>query len=342
MSGTTQDQPRPTSRRSPEPGSSEGNAHGPVGDAARTTERGRVAAVQQRLLKEATVEIRPRRVRLDGGPTLQVLETGDGEPLVLLHGSGNSAVSMLPLIEQLHGRRVLAIDRPGHGLSEPLAAGTGNPRHTAVEVLSRLLDALELERVDLLGNSTGGFWSLWMALDRPHRVGRIVLVGATPLLPGTQPPMPLRLMTTPGVGDLMGRVMPEPSPASVKKMMATMGEGDTIARYPGLIDAFVAAGSDPIASNATQQELRAVIRGFRGFRPEFRFRETDLRRVRHPVLLIWGDRDPVGDVHTARQAAALLPNSHLEMLPTGHAPFWGAPARTSELVSRFLDDKPTT
>ncbi len=250
--------------------------------------------------------------------------------------------AILPLIEQLHGRRVLAVDRPGHGLSGPLAGGTGNPRHTAVDVLSRLLDALELERVDLLGNSTGAFWSLWMALDRPQRVRRIVLVGATPLLPGTRPPLPLRLMTTPGVGDLLGQVMPEPSPASVRKMMATMGEGDTIARYPGLINAFVAAGSDPIANTATQQELRAVIRGFRGFRPEFRFRETDLRQVRHPVLLVWGDHDPVGDVKAARQAAALLPNSHLEVLPTGHAPFWGEPTRTSELASRFLDGKPIT
>lgn len=54
-------------------------------------------------------------------------------------------------------------------------------------------------------------------------------------------------------------------------MMSGMGEGDTIARYPGLIDAFVAAGSDSIAGQATQQELRALIRGLLGFRPRFRF-----------------------------------------------------------------------
>lgn len=233
MSGTTQDQTRSrsTGRRPSERASSEGNRDGSMGDTAQNSARARVGALQQRLLKETTVAIRPRRVRLDGGPTLQILETGDGEPLVLLHGSGNSAVSMLPLIEQLHGRPVLAVDRPGHGLSEPLAALTGTPAHGSRRPHA-LLDSLQLERVDLLGNSTGGFWSLWMALDRPQRVGHIVLVGATPLLPATQPPLPLRLMTTPGVGDLLGQVMPEPSPASVKKMMATMGEGDTIARYP--------------------------------------------------------------------------------------------------------------
>lgn len=312
-----------------------------IGDHKPTPERARVAAVQQRLLDETAIEVRPRRVRLDGGPTVQVLEAGEGDPLLFLHGSGNSALSMLPLMEHLDGRRLLALDRPGYGLSEPLDGGTGNPRQTAVGVVARLLDALELERVDLLGNSAGGFWSLWMALDRPERVGRIVLVGATPLLPGTRPPLPLRLMTTPLVGALLGRVMPEPSPSSVKKMMSSMGEGDTIVRYPTLVDAFVAAGSDPIAGSATQHELRAVIRGLRGFRPEFRFGEEDLRRVSHHTLLIWGDHDPVGDVRAARRAAELLPHARLEMLPAGHAPFWGEPVRTGELVSRFLDGEPS-
>lgn len=340
MFETRRDELRPTTTRHTDP------VHAPhagdsAGEPGGTPERARVAAVQQRLLSEAGVDVRPRRLRLDDGAMLQVLEAGDGEPVVLLHGSGNNAVSLLPLIEHLHGRRVLALDRPGHGLSEPLDAGTGNPRRTAVDVLTRVLDVLELDRVDLLGNSTGGSWSLWLALDRPERVSRIVLVGATPLLPGTRPPLPLRLMTTPVLGDLLRRVMPEPSPDSVKKMMSSMGEGDTIGRYPGLIDAFVAAGCDPITGTATQKELRAVIRGLLGFRPEFRFNATDLRRVRQPTLLIWGDHDPVGDVEAARQAVALLPNGRLEVLPTGHAPWWGEPVRTGQLVSRFLDHNPT-
>lgn len=257
---------------------------------------------------------------------------------MLLHGSGNSAVSFLPLLEHVGGRRLLVVDRPGHGLSEPLDDGVGQPRRTAVEVLTGLLDALELDRIDLLGNSTGGAWSLWMALDRPQRVRRIVLAGATPLLPGTRPPVPLRLMTTPVLGGLLARVMPDPSPASVQKMMAGMGEGDTIVRHPGLVEAFVAAGSDPVAGTATQGELRAVIRGLAGFRPEHRFVDADLRRVHQPTLLIWGDHDPVGDVEAARRTAAALPDATVEILPAGHAPFWGEPARTGQLTTRFLDE----
>lgn len=97
--------------------------------------RRKVAAVQERLIADAAVEVRPRFVELAGGPRLQVLEAGDGEPLILLHGSGTSAVVLLPLVEHLHGRGVLVVDRPGYGLSDPMEGLRERPRRTAVDVV---------------------------------------------------------------------------------------------------------------------------------------------------------------------------------------------------------------
>lgn len=296
-----------------------------------------VAAAQEQLLAEATVDIRPRRIRLARGLTLQALEVGEGDPLVLLHGSATSAVQMIPLLEHLAGRRLVVVDRPGYGLSDPVDYAASDYRRTAVDVVTALLDALELDRADLLGNSTGSVWSLWTALDLPQRVRRLVLVGATPLLEGTVAPLAFRLMTTPLLGRLLLRVMPSPSPASVKQMMTAIGEGDTITRYPHQIDAFVAAASDAVAGKAMRDELGALIRGVLGFRPRRRFQGDDLRRVVHPTLLVWGDHDPVGDVAAARRAASLLPDARLEILPTGHAPWLGQPERTAQVIKRFLD-----
>jgi len=301
--------------------------------------REQVAAVQERLLANAAVEVTARFVTLDGGPRLQVLEAGEGEPLVLLHGSGNSAVAMLPLVEQIHDRRVIVVDRPGYGLSEPIDGLREQPRQTGVNVVVGLLDALGIDRADLVGNSTGGFWSLWTALDQPERVRRIVLVGATPLLPGTRPPIPLRLMTTPVIGNVLRRVMPEPSPKTVKQMMGSMGEGDTIGRHPGLIDAFVAAGNDPVAGQATGEELAGVVRGVLGFRPAFRFSEGELQTITQPTLLIWGDHDPVGSIDAARAAAGLIPHAQVVEVPTGHGPWFGEPELTADLIMRFLDER---
>lgn len=272
------------------------------------------------MLAEATADITPRRVQLEGGPSLQILEAGAGDPLLLLHGSANTALSMVPLMEQVSGRRVIAPDRPGYGLSEPVAYGVSDSRATAVGVMTDLLDALGLDRVDVMGNSTGGFWSLWLALDRPERLRRIVLAGATPLLPGTRPVLFLRLMTTPLLGDVLEKVMPDPSRSSVMQMMKTFGEAEAVAAYPGIIDSVVATLSDLVASGVMQGETRGVIRGLLGFRPRYRFDQDDLRRVTHPTLLIWGDDDPVGDPEAARRAATMLPDARVEILPTGHSP----------------------
>jgi pimeloyl-ACP methyl ester carboxylesterase len=284
----------------------------------------------------AAIEIRSRWIELDAGTKLHVLEAGEGEPLILLHGSGNNSASWIPLIERLPGRRLIAVDRPGYGRSPAVGYQQADYRQTAVSVVTDLLDALELESGDLVGNSTGSIWALWTAMDQPQRVRRLVLLGATPLLPGTSPPIPLRLMTTPLLGDLLAKLMPDPSPESVIKMMGGMGERDSIAQYPRLVDVFVAAGSDPVAAEASQSELSVMIRGLAGFRRKYRFTHEQLTRVSQPSLLIWGNQDPIGDLDAARQADEALSQAQLEILPTGHAPWWGETDQTATLITNFL------
>ena len=298
-------------------------------------ERTSVLSIQNQLLDETDLDLRARKIELVGGPTLQILEAGEGDPLVLLHGAGSSSVLLIPLMEQLKGRRLIAVDRPGYGLSDPVDYTTGDYRHRAVEVLTGLLDALDLDQVDLAGSSGGGVWSLWLALDRPERLRRLALVGGCPMLPGGGVPMGLRLFATPGVGELMNRMTP--SPSSVKREMAAMGEGGTIVNYPLQIDAFVAAGSDPVAAKAVLDEFRVYIRGPWGARPERLFTAEELGRVSQPTLIIWGDRDPLGGPEVARQAANLLPNSQVEVLSAGHGPWLGEPERVGQLVTDFLN-----
>lgn len=295
-----------------------------------------VARAQEALVAEADINARSRWIELEGGLAVHVLEAGEGEPLILLHGSGNNSASWVPLMERPMDRRVIAVDRPGYGLSAPVEYQRDDYRQTAVNLVTGLLDALGLDSADLVGNSTGSVWALWTATDQPQRVRRLVLAGATPLLPGTSPPLPLRLMTTPGVGTLLGKMMPDPTPASVEKMMGGMGEGDTIGRYPRLVDVFVAAGSDPVAGAASQSELSVMIRGLAGWRRQYLFTEEELRQVSQPLLLIWGDHDPVGDVDAARRAESLFRKARLQVLPTGHAPWWGEPDETAALISGFL------
>jgi pimeloyl-ACP methyl ester carboxylesterase len=263
-----------------------------------------------------------------------VIEAGDGPPVVFLHGSGTSSLSLLPLLERLEGVRAIAVDRPGFGQSEPDRVPRLRFRDAAVKFVDEVLDELGLETSALAGNSMGGTWALWYALARPERVRRLVLLGSAPLLPRTRAPLPLRVSAAPLLGELLPHVL-RPSRNLVVRLMASMGEGDTIVRYPELIESVVGAARDPIASAANRAELRAVMTHF-GFRRSARIEPDELRRLTVPTLLIWGDHDPVGTVEAARATATLVPPARLAILPAGHVPYLGHPRRVAELLTAFV------
>lgn len=119
--------------------------------------------------------------------------------------------------------------------------------------------------------------------------------------------------------------------------MGMMGEGNTIGRHPAIIDGLVAMGRDPIATQASRQEMSGVVRGLLGWRPSTRLTETELRRIQQPTLLIWGDHDPIGPPDVARAVAEVIPHGEAVEVPAGHVPYFGHPERTAELISRFID-----
>jgi pimeloyl-ACP methyl ester carboxylesterase len=292
--------------------------------------------VHERLLVGASV--RSRHVEVDAGNRVHLLEQGAGTPVVLLHGTGNPAGFLLPLLQELHGARAIAPDRPGVGLSDPIDFPEGRYRQTAVAWLDRLLEALELDATTLLGHSGGGVWALWYALAHPERVKRLVLLDV-PTLPKTRCPLPIRLVGTPGLGQLLSQLAP-PSPNSVLRLAGAMGEKTTLARHPDLVDLLVAAGRDPITDRAARAEFRALISPFAllspsGFRRPGRVRPDELRQLAMPTLVLWGERDPVGSLPVARAVAELIPDARLEVLPTGHGPWLGQPTRTAAAVADF-------
>ena len=125
---------------------------------------------------------------LDAGPTLREVATdrgvlryhemGDGPPLVMLHGSGPGVTGMknfagnLPLFAQHF--RCLVLELPGFGVSDPTDEGL-LPGAAAATI--RLIDALDLDRVDIIGNSLGGIAGAIVAMQQPDRVRRLVTVG---------------------------------------------------------------------------------------------------------------------------------------------------------------------
>jgi pimeloyl-ACP methyl ester carboxylesterase len=138
----------------------------------------------------------------------------------------------------------------------------------------------------LAGNSMGGTWALWYALARPERVRGLVLLGSAPPLPGTRPPVPLRVTAAPLVGDLLPHLV-KPNRELLIRLMASMGEKDTIVRYPQLIESLGAAAREPINSAANLAELQAIMSPFR-FRRSARIAPDEHRRDVADLWLFFG------------------------------------------------------
>jgi pimeloyl-ACP methyl ester carboxylesterase len=290
-----------------------------------------VVAAHARVLAGSSAQ--SRYFEVAGGRRIHAIEVGYGKPLVLLHGSGPTALQFLPLLERLTGVRAIAVDRPGFGLSDPAEPESEDYREAAVDSVSLMLDGLGLSETALLGNSTGGTWALWYALAHPDRVTRLVLLGASPLLPGTRVPPPMLGVATPTAGP--PPEMPRPSKATVVQSMGVFGEGETIARYPDQLEAMVAAGYDQLVAGVRLTELRALIAPT-GWHPALAMRTDELQALAVPTLLIWGEQDPLGGAEAAGTAAAAIPRARLELLPAGHGPWLGHPDRVARMVSDFV------
>ena len=181
---------------------------------------------ERTLLSEFGIDRRSRRLLLaDPALTARVLETGAGDPILLLHGSGMSAPTWAPLLPHLRDRRIHAFDLPGFGLSDPHDyAGRPLRRHAVAQVGS-MLDALGLERATIVGTSLGAMWALCMALERPERVRSVVGLGIPAVaLAGMRGDPYFRAMTTPGVRALVSRA-PAPKTAKATRRASTKAMG---------------------------------------------------------------------------------------------------------------------
>ncbi|MCX5207178.1 alpha/beta hydrolase [Streptomyces sp. NBC_00237] len=128
-------------------------------------------------------------VRLAGGNRIAYRVWGDpaAPPVVLLHGRSMNSADWTGIAEDLSAtRRVYALDTRGHGLSD-WPGDYAYPR-LALDV-GEVMDALGLDRIDLVGHSMGGAIALQVAQARPEQIARLVLEDALPPFP-IVPPRP--------------------------------------------------------------------------------------------------------------------------------------------------------
>lgn len=296
------------------------------------SEVGFLAALDAVLARYRVVAER-RRVRVGGtGRTAQVLLAGDGPPLVLVIGGGVPAAFWVPLLARLPGRRLHAIELPGFGLTDPTTYAPDTLRWTAIDHLTGVLDALHLESAPFVTQSMGSQWTTWLAQEQPGRVQRQVMIGCPAFFLGTSAILPFRLASVPGLGPLL-MALQRPSTTSAAATLRAVGEHPD--GLPELRDLLVATQRRPAYRPSLLALMRSVMHWTRPRRPIVTTAEQ-LRQVRHPVRLIWGEQDPFGAVAAGTRIAELIPRADLHLVAGGHAPWLHQAERVGRLTEEFL------
>lgn len=290
-----------------------------------------VRDAEARVMAELGIEARERWLTRPA-MRARVLEVGDGPPTLHVHGGGGFGALHAPLAAALPGRRHLLLDRPGFGLSERVDQHPGF-RRRSVDLLVSVLDALELDRVDLVGNSIGAGMGLWLALEHPDRVRSLAFVGGAAMLPGPPLPFLLRLLAMPGLGPLLIR-MDRPSPRQVRSVLSRFGQ-DPDAVSPAMRDLILAVERHPTYAVAWAEILAASI-SWRGQRPGLILTPEELSSVPHPVAFAWGARDPMVALEDGRAAAAAMRDARLEVTGIGHLPWLDDAAAVASAIEPVL------
>ena len=274
--------------------------------------------------------ITERVVRVNG-KDIFVADTGTGPPVVLLHGGGpgasgvsNYARNIEPLAQHF---RVIVPDMPGYGRSAKGVDGS-DPFGYLADHIRGMLDALGIDRAHLVGNSYGGSCALRLALDTPHRVDKLVLMGPGGV--GTTRGLP-----TAGLKSLLGYYGGDgPSLDKLRTFIRTYLVYDGDAVPESLIQTRYESSIDPeVVANPPLQRpsgLRTLCR------MDFT-RDPRLATLATPTLVIWGRDDKVNKPSGAAMLGRRMPNADVLLTAnTGHWVQWERADFFNAVTTAFL------
>ena len=262
------------------------------------------------------VQVGPWRLHVrDSGPK-------DAPAVLMLHGFGASLHTWDDWAQSLSAdHRVIRLDLPGHGLSEPDPAGDYTDARS-LQLVIALMDQLGVARASIVGHSIGGRIAWRFAANHPQRTDKLVLVAPDGFAsPGFEYG---KAAEVPAVLGLMRYVMPKPvlrmnlAPAYANPAALT---DDITTRYHDLM---LAPGGRTAMLMRLQQTVLTDPRPM-------------LAGITAPTLLVWGEADAMIPVANAQDYLRAVKGSRLVAIPaTGHLPQEEAAQASLKAVADFL------
>ena len=269
-----------------------------------------------------------------GGWKTRVIEAGNGEAVIMMHGLSGHAESFIrnvrPLAEA--GFRAISMDALGHGYSaKPLDVTYHSP--IFVEHLKRFMDAAGIGRAHLVGQSLGGWTAFHFALEYPERVISLVSVtGAGFLLSDPESRAESERIHA-RVGEVTRKASDEPTREKVKERLEWL-MADKSAVTDELVDTRYAIFMLPDSRQAMQ---KVVSEQTGEANRQHLLTEDKLARIQTRTTIIWSDRNPTTPWTVAQRVAQIMPNATFHLVSdAGHWPQFEQAERVNALLIKAL------
>jgi len=267
-----------------------------------------------------------------GAVTTRYWEQGDGgSAVIFLHGFGLSAEIWMHNVNAVAQRHHAYVpDLVGFGKSDKPDVAYSIP------YMARFVDdfmrATGIKKANLVGLSLGGGIALRFAMDYPEKVANLILVDSAGF--GNEVIFGLRLLSLP----IIGEVLTVPSRAGTYFFFRDAVYDRRLLTHE-FIDIYYRLHSLPGTRKARLRILRAIVNIHGGRERIFTPTLTDLHRIRHRTMVIWGKQDRVLPLTHAYVAKEHIADSRLHLFDRcGHMPNFEHPEEFNRVVLEFLDE----
>jgi 2-hydroxy-6-oxonona-2,4-dienedioate hydrolase len=264
------------------------------------------------------------------GYRTRYIEEGSGPALLLIHGIGHSGDMFFRNVDVLAERyRVIAPDLPGHGFSDNIPLGREAPQPVFVRHLQALMDDLVDEPFSVAGSSYGGLIACLMALSRPERVRKLLIIGSGGTFQSAVEQKAALLKILDNASGAMGT----PTLASCRARLANICANPSSVAEEVLLTQLTSYALDD-RFDSFKAILSAYIDSLESDQDRVLAR---LEQIATPTLIIAGRQDIRATVESHQKGNERMPNASLVIFEDcGHLPYMEHAALFNEKTLQFL------